>query len=159
MGVFKNHVRGVVGRDLGESEILLRHKNLVYPAMTPPMQRVQGGIGAHFLQPGVEPRVVVVSENGAQDTRIVPDLKQRSISRNVLLANYSAEDSDGPERAEQGDFIVAGEGNLLDTFAKLDRLSLVETHYDPGGAIVMQVLDVAPANLSIRVDFAVGPGN
>ena len=69
------------------------------PSVSPPVQRVLGGIGAHLLQPEIEPRIVVMTKYGAKDPCPVANLKEGRVLGDVVITDNAPEDGDGSNRA------------------------------------------------------------
>ena len=98
--VLQNYVRGVIRSNLTESEIFFRHEDLLDAPVTPAMQSEQAGVKTHLSQAKLVPTVVMVAQDRFKIALVVTNLEQRSISRDVLLANDLSEVGDRSDRAQ-----------------------------------------------------------
>ena len=100
-----------------------------------------------------------MTEDWTKDTGAVTNLEERSVSRDIVLANYALEDGDCPNGAQQRTLIILRQRYFLDSFSALYSFGFLQVDGDTRGAIVHEVVQIAPADQSFGIDFAIRPGD
>ena len=73
----------------------------------------------------------------------------------VVVANDIPQSGDGAHRAQNWNMVVASQWNFLLPFTTLYGLGEAEVEHDPLDALVIQVLNVTPADQPKGVDLLV----
>ena len=85
------YVTCVVGSELHESQVRLRHQRLLNSAVPEGMEGVEGTVQLHLVQSVLEPFRKLMVEHMSEDTLKVASLDERDVRTDILLAdkNYS----------------------------------------------------------------------
>ena len=127
MAIFQDDVGCVVGGELDQGEVLLRHHGLLNPSMPEGMEGVEGGVQLHLLQSELEPLLKLVVQHWSHFSLKVPSLEQRRVGTDVGVANHAAKGVNSPYGTQDRAVVVPGEWNLLDSLGILDGLRLVQS--------------------------------
>ena len=152
-GVLLYRVTGVVRGQLTQGKIALGEERLLNTTVTIAVQREGGVVQSHVPQSALEPLGELVPDDGGELAAIERRLEHRSSSSAVLLAVNPHELQDGGHRTELR-VVSSSQGDFVDSLPELVVLRLGDGKYDALVDVVVQRLDVVPAQDHVQVDLA-----